>query len=222
MIKRLVFDVDGTLISQCDYASAVTRMLTKLGKYSDENAEKLLFGMMTYENHFKCYDKNLFIKYLSVVMGTKLSKKDIEILKEEFENCIPQNNEYLKNTIEKLSQKYELVVLTNFFTKIQKKRLDNMGIGQYFGNLYGEDVIKPNPLAFLKACGNNKPSECVMIGDNIETDIKGAQNAGLKTILVNTKKRDADKIDTLYVRRIEDLSESIINQLDRKYYDLER
>ena len=74
MIKRLVFDVDGTLISQCDYVSVVTRVLTKIGKYSDENAEKLLFGVMTYENHFNFYDKNLFIKYLSVVMGIKLNK----------------------------------------------------------------------------------------------------------------------------------------------------
>lgn len=222
MIKRLVFDVDGTLISQCDYVSVVTRVLTKIGKYSDEHAEKLLFGVMTYENHFNFYDKNLFIKYLSVVMGIKLNKLDIEILKEEFEKCIPPQNEHLKNTIEKLSEKYELVVLTNFFTKLQKNRLDNMGIGEYFKHFYGEDIIKPNPLAYIKACGENKPSECVMIGDNIETDIKGAKKAGLKTILVNTKKKDADKIDTLYVRRIEDLNEIIIDRLDKNCNDLER
>ena len=61
-----------------------------------------------------------------------------------------------------------------------------------------------------------------MIGDNIETDIKGAKKAGLKTILVNTKKKDADKIDTLYVRRIEDLNEIIIDRLDKNCNDLER
>ncbi len=35
---------------------------------------------------------------------------------------------------------------------------------------------------------NVKPNECVMIGDDIESDIEGAQNAGIYSILVKTGK----------------------------------
>ena len=46
-----------------------------------------------------------------------------------------------------------------------------MKIGKYFSECYGEKLIKPNKQAYLSACGNKNPSECVMIGDDIYLDI---------------------------------------------------
>ena len=56
---------------------------------------------------------------------------------------------------------------------------------------------KPNKEAYLRAIGDSKLEECIMIGDSITRDIQGAANIGMDTILcdpydkhkVYTKKR---------------------------------
>ncbi len=52
-------------------------------------------------------------------------------------------------------------------------------------------IGKPSPVYFQSALaelGFNKDSEFIMIGDDIETDITGAQNAGGKAVLIYTGK----------------------------------
>ncbi len=52
-------------------------------------------------------------------------------------------------------------------------------------------IGKPSPLYFksaLKLLGYPEDSPFIMIGDDLETDIKGAQNLGAKTILIYTGK----------------------------------
>jgi HAD superfamily hydrolase (TIGR01458 family) len=52
-------------------------------------------------------------------------------------------------------------------------------------------IGKPSPLYFrsaLKLLGCPEDSQFIMIGDELETDIKGAQNLGAKTILIYTGK----------------------------------
>lgn len=52
-------------------------------------------------------------------------------------------------------------------------------------------LIKPNPKIFLVPLKKLKvePEQAVMIGDSMRTDIKGAKRAGMKTILIDRKKR---------------------------------
>ena len=52
---------------------------------------------------------------------------------------------------EKLSKKYELVLLSNYFEKSQRGRLEHIGIDKYFTEYYGEKICKPNRQAFLDA-----------------------------------------------------------------------
>jgi len=42
------------------------------------------------------------------------------------------------------------------------------------------------------------PEEVVMVGDDIEADIKGAQDAGLRTALVQTGKCTPDDLHKVY------------------------
>lgn len=51
-------------------------------------------------------------------------------------------------------------------------------------------IGKPSHDFYRLACSsmNVEPAECLMIGDDIESDILGAQEAGLKTLLVKTGK----------------------------------
>ena len=90
-----------------------------------------------------------------------------------------------------LSKKYELVVLTNWFTKPQSERLKNADILNYFKEVIGGELfMKPSRTAFLNACGEYLPSECIMIGDDYNKDIIGASNTGLNVIYFNYKNKD--------------------------------
>ena len=60
----------------------------------------------------------------------------------------PLNNE-VKNTLKYLSNKYELVVLTNWFTDCQQKRLEKAGILKYFKKVF-RNFIK---IIFYHMCG---------------------------------------------------------------------
>ena len=137
----------------------------------------------------------------------------LEIFFENLKDAIPNINLNLVNTIKQLSKKYELVLLTNYFGESQLNRLNNIGIGNYFIECYGESLIKPYKEAYVKACGKYKPSECVMIGDDIFLDIECAMNIVINTIFVNSKNISINNINTVIVKKVEDIDEKLIESI---------
>jgi putative hydrolase of the HAD superfamily len=72
-----------------------------------------------------------------------------------------------------------------------RKFLANKGIADYFDLMLFSDeegVRKPNPEIFRKAAQKlqTKPHDIVHVGDNLKSDVWGAQNAGFKAILLAT------------------------------------
>lgn len=176
MIKRLIFDVDGTLITGVNFISSIEATLNKLGLYSKENVELFLEAIQSYETVFNSYNKKNYLNHLEKFLGIKLDEHFFSIFFDELKSCVPLENKNLRNSITDLSRKYELVLLTNYFKESQLNRLHKMGISNLFLECYGEELIKPNDEIYLKACGNYYPSECVMIGDDPYLDIKKAQS----------------------------------------------
>ncbi len=89
-----------------------------------------------------------------------------------------------------LKSKYELHIITNGFKEVQFIKLDNCDLTSYFDLILCTEEVgvnKPNPLVFETALSrtNAIPEESLMIGDNPETDIIGAQNCNMHTILFN-------------------------------------
>lgn len=218
MIKRLIFDIDGTLITGVSFSEAINKSLMEYGIFSEENVQNFIKAISTYENHYNGYKQDEYLKYFSNVLGSRLSKSFLDIF---FENlgiyAIPDNNDTLIRTIEMLSKKYELVLLSNYFEKSQRNRLEKMGINKFFSEYYGEKVSKPDRLAYIDSIGVHKPEECVMIGDSLELDIKGAQRYGVNTIWINNGRVTQNGVRTVSVGDVTSINEKLINSLEKDF-----
>ena len=86
-----------------------------------------------------------------------------------------------------LSRYFMIGVLSNGFKEVQYRKLYNTPLHRYVARMVLSDEIgvqKPNPRIFGYAASavGARPEECMMIGDNPETDIAGALGAGWNVI----------------------------------------
>ena len=213
MIKKLIFDVDGTLIRGVDFLNSIEATLRDLNLYSEVNVQKFLLAMKTYEKFYNNYNVKDYTKHFSKTIGVELKNNFVPIFFEKIKSSIPQKNEKLIGALKKLSLKYELVLLTNYFVESQMNRLNAIGIGKYFSGCFGEKCVKPNKKAYLDACGNAMPSECVMIGDDLFLDIEMAKKEGFKTIFVNTNNIFINSKIGQAVNCVEEIDSNIIEKL---------
>ena len=85
---------------------------------------------------------------------------------------------------------YRMHMTSNGFHEVQYKKLEACGLRDYFDTIIlSEDagVNKPSPLYFdyaLRRSGASRETT-LMIGDNLQTDILGAMNAGFDAMLFN-------------------------------------
>lgn len=94
---------------------------------------------------------------------------------------------YAREVLEYLRPRYKLYILSNGFTELQARKMRSAGIDHYFdGVVLSEDigVNKPNPAIFEHALrvADVSAAEALMIGDNFEVDIEGAQRVGIDQV----------------------------------------
>ena len=93
---------------------------------------------------------------------------------------------------------YRMHMTSNGFHEVQYKKLEACGLRDYFDTIIlSEDagVNKPSPLYFdyaLRQSGASRETT-LMIGDNLQTDILGALNAGFDAMLFNRWKSDPNE-----------------------------
>ena len=112
------------------------------------------------------------------------------------------------------SRGYRMHMTSNGFHEVQYKKLAACGLRDYFDTIIlSEDagVNKPSPQYFdyaLKVSGADRQTT-LMIGDNLNTDVIGALNAGINAMLVNrwdVKKEDIPQTVTFVVNALRDIS----------------
>ena len=128
----------------------------------------------------------LEFKIADDTLSRKLSVEFLQILPTK-RNIFPYTIEilnYLKN------KDYVLHLITNGFEQVQYGKLRNSKMDHYFKKVITSELansLKPKKEIFdfaLEQAGA-KMEESIMIGDNLEADIKGAMNAGWDTVFVN-------------------------------------
>lgn len=92
-----------------------------------------------------------------------------------------------------LHAKYTMYIITNGFDEIQGTKLASTGIEKYFKDVITSEKAghkKPAKEIFDYTLQQNgyRPDEAIMIGDNLLTDIAGANNASIDAVFYNVNK----------------------------------
>lgn len=226
--KHLFFDLDHTL---WDFEANARETLQEL--YTINTLEKK--GVSDFDLFFKryCYHNDqLWQRYTNGTIKQEelrwkrmwLSLLDFKIADEplakllavQFLEQLPNRKNLFPYTIEILdylkAKNYLLHLITNGFESVQHNKLFHSNLSDYFEEVITSEKansLKPNKEIFkfaLDVTGANT-RESIMIGDNIDADIKGAMNAGLDTVFVNHLNIETDVKPTYIVRHLRELEE---------------
>ncbi len=203
--KCILFDLDHTL---WDYETNSETTLSAL--FSDYGLQdkgitsfKYFFETFTRVNTglWDLHDRGLIGQ--DVIRLQRFHKVFVEAGLEDYPLSLEFSNEYLrelpkketlmphaKETLEYLASKYPMVIVTNGFDELQGTKLTSGGIRHHFTNIVTSQRAgrkKPSREIFdfaLKEIGHIG-ADAIMIGDNLNTDIAGARDAGIDTVYFN-------------------------------------
>lgn len=212
MIKRVIFDIDNTLIPwKKEYNDEIRKTLEDLKiMYTDKDLKQISQAFYEYENEYYTFDRKLMLDFINKYTKKQYPEEFIYNILDRWSTCIPDKIEKeTKETLEYLKSKYELVILTDWYAKQQIKRLEKLDVLKYFQNVYSAEKIKRKPFkeSFIQAIGEHKPEECIMIGDDLERDIRGALDAGLQAIWYcpNNKELNTDYQTILKIEELKNI-----------------
>ena len=101
---------------------------------------------------------------------------------------------FTHETLAYLKSKYTLHIITNGFRESQEIKITASNLNPYFSEVITSECTgfaKPDKRIFQHALerANCTAGNCLMVGDNLEADILGAQNAGLDQVFFNPEQR---------------------------------
>ncbi|MDG1914994.1 MAG: YjjG family noncanonical pyrimidine nucleotidase [Crocinitomix sp.] len=226
-IQHIFFDLDHTLWDFEKNSSEVLREIFVEMQLHDfiDNVDSFI---NTYQrinakywdlyNHGKVTKEKLrYIRFQDTLSEFKVigAEKKAVLLGQNYIKRSPHKTNLFPDahdTLQYLNEKYQLHIITNGFTEIQYIKLDNCGLTNYFDLILCTEEVgvnKPNPLVFNTALSraNANASQSLMIGDNPETDIRGAQNCAMHTVLFNPHQHlhDVNSIEIQGLKELRDL-----------------
>lgn len=236
MIKVVFFDLDETLY---DYGSIrkianqkVARLVEKLGLVSSEAFIQTLRQVTrkVYEEYRESpilFDRKYRFREIFRVLDIDVDEKTVFRLVNEYWNFVYQCIKPYLDVIPVLktlkTKGYKLGIISDGLIEIQTNRLKALNLQKYFDMCTFSEEIgqnKPSLKIFQMALKRAKcdPSEAVMVGDNVKTDIAGANKLGMVSVWIRRgifKNVEPDNPIEIPNYTITDLNEliSILNNL---------
>ena len=203
MIQVVLWDIDGTLLDfHSAEAAAIRALFQKFGlgpctdamlaDYSAINAgywQKLETGELTKPQVLTGRFETFFSKY-------GLDTGCVESFNAAYQLALGDTICFCPNaleTLEALKGKALQCAVTNGTVVAQKKKLALSGLDKLFDHIFISDEIgidKPNTAFFdavWQKIGVFDPNEVLIVGDSLTSDIRGGNNAGMKTCWYNPK-----------------------------------
>ena len=207
MIKAVFIDIDDTLLDFDAYVKWA--MKSGFEKFRLKEYDESMFSVFDEVNN-ALWDRiekgTLDFKGLEKIRFNRVFEKlgicfEGEVFEKYFRQCIWDSAVEVpgaKRMLEYLSKKYILCVASNGPYEQQKHRLDIGGMLDFFDFVFISEkfgVSKPEEGFYKKAFeelneGRSEPifpSECVMLGDSLRSDIAGGKNFGMKTVWFNRR-----------------------------------
>ena len=97
----------------------------------------------------------------------------------------------VEDMLSSLHTHYDMYIITNGISDIQRSRISHSGIGHYFKGIFISEEIgysKPDKRYFNYVLGHideKDKSKIIVIGDRVSSDIQGAENSGLDSMLIS-------------------------------------
>lgn len=211
--KILLFDLDDTLL---DFGANEADSLKKLFEHHGYPFSPEMFQI------YNSVNKQLWTDYengkigLDDVLSFRFSKTMLQLgevvngieWEKMYRELLGDGHQHVEGAFEvcqRLSATHRLFVITNGITRTQIKRLKQSGLSVFF-----EDVFDSQSIGFQKPAteffdyvenhieGFNR-KEALIIGDSLNTDIKGGLLSGIDTCWVNrTAKESPTEIQSTY------------------------
>lgn len=121
-----------------------------------------------------------------------------------------------RDVLSELSKQYLIGVLSNGFKEVQYEKLRNTGLDRYVQRMVLSDEIgiqKPDRRIYDYALEETGAiaNQTVMVGDNPETDVQGALNAGWRAIFFDKRQVGGCPKGALRLEKLLDLPQKIKN-----------
>lgn len=117
---------------------------------------------------------------------------------------------YSKEILDYLKKKYRVHLITNGFNESQAKKMNSSGLNGYFELIVTSETTglkKPDPRIFYYALEQLQAdaADCLMIGDNPNSDILGAQRAAIDQVYFNPEGKETTILATYEIRHLQEL-----------------
>lgn len=173
-------------------------------------------GFDNFYDTYKEYNKELWMLYRAGEIDKEtlswkrfdFTLKDIELDDETLARNLAKDYLLLSPTKRKLfphtntcltylKKQYNLYLITNGFHDVQHRKIINSGLHRYFEDIFTSEDIgtqKPNIEFFNYIIKKTKAKldTSLVIGDDLEVDIKGAANAGINQVWFNRNYKKTD------------------------------
>jgi putative hydrolase of the HAD superfamily len=217
MIKHIIFDLDDTL---CDYRKAKENAKPHI----NEVLKTFGIDIDGFWNRFNRVEPLLFRQFAdrTIARDEYRIRRFADVLQDSHPRFLEISSElnhiYMRETNQKTELFYdtiplmkvlqakdiEAVILTNGPSDGQRAKFKTLGLSRYIQRIYiGEEIgfSKPNREAFelVSQDLNAAASDVLMVGDSIENDIDGAEQAGIQAVLIDRANRYSDYTRTRIV-----------------------
>jgi YjjG family noncanonical pyrimidine nucleotidase len=142
------------------------------------------------------------------VFGLKLNEIFLQLLPNK-----PHLIEGAAEVLDYLAPNYQLHLISNGWAEIQANKAKSSGIASYFGKIVTNEIAnarKPEPKIFDYAISitNASLSGSLMIGDNYEADILGADSVGMDSVFYSPSLADDfESVATFTIKHLLELKE---------------
>jgi putative hydrolase of the HAD superfamily len=191
IISAVLFDLDNTLVNRkLAFEEFTNRLIDKYITITtpSERSEVILYIREADKDGYRS-KKELYQELLEKLKWNKETRIDelLDFWFSEFFKCTVLMDGAIEVISFLRSKEMKLGLITNGSIHSQNAKIDQVGIRQYFDTIVVSDEVqikKPDSRIFdiaLKRL-NVEPETSIYVGDHPVNDIKGALDAGLKTV----------------------------------------